>query len=93
MPKKTKYETDVVFGERYKDINTGFEGVCTAVYFYQYGCERALLVAFDEERKDLKELSFDVPGLIHVSTEERLTTEKKGGPGDAGGRRTTPARR
>ena len=90
---KNKYESEAKFGETYRDIATGFEGVCTAVYFYQHGCERALLVSLDHDRKDVKENSFDVPGLVHVETDEQLKSNKTGGPGDIGGTRSTPARR
>ena len=81
---KHKYETDIVLGEKYQDTQTGYEGVATGIHFYQHGCERATLEAFDENRKNIQELSFDAPRLKHIESGKVATTEKTGGPARAG---------
>ena len=39
----TKFRSDVVMGDRYRDPLTGFEGVATGVTFYLHACERVTL--------------------------------------------------
>lgn len=75
---KTKYETDIVLGERYVDKQTGIEGTATAVHFYQYGCERVNLEAVVEGK--IEEYSFDAPRLTHKGTDRQATTTRTGGP-------------
>ena len=75
---KTKYETDIVLGERYVDKQTGIEGTATAVHFYQYGCERVNLEAVVEGK--IEEYAFDAPRLTHKATDRQATTTRTGGP-------------
>jgi hypothetical protein len=42
---KQKYATDVELGKRYRDPQTGIEGVATAVTFYQYAYDAPRRVA------------------------------------------------
>lgn len=76
------YTSDVVMGDVYVDDQTGFEGVATAVSFYQYACERVLLEAYDPERRTVKEIMFDAPRLRHQETSQLVTSTKTGGPRD-----------
>lgn len=91
---KHKYETDIVLGEKYRDTQTGYEGVATGIHFYQHGCERATLEAFDENRKNIQELSFDAPRLQHIDSGKIAETPTPGGPARAGesGARSTGTR-
>jgi hypothetical protein len=85
------YGSDVKLGERYRDPQTGIEGVATSIHFYQYACERVTLemVAKDGE---LKEYTFDAPRLENAATGERARTERTGGPGGDSDRPGNPAR-
>lgn len=78
----TSYKTDIVLGETYKDAQTGYEGVATAICFFQYACERVTIECFDGIRKMVIEQSFDAPRLTHVKTGVRAKTERTGGPHD-----------
>lgn len=89
---KNTYRSDIKLGERYRDDQTGIEGIATAVIFYQHGCERVdveLLV-----NGELKAYSFDAPRLTHVATGVKATTTRTGGPdkGSAALRRGGAAR-
>lgn len=75
-----KYASDIILGERYADDQTGFEGVATAVYFFQHACERVLLEAYDRERKEVKEQAFDAPRLRHIKSGVAATSTRPGGP-------------
>lgn len=79
MSEKTTYETSIVLGQRYEDIQTGIVGVATAITFHQYACER-VMIEYVHPQKGLDELMFDAPRLISVETGERATSEKTGGP-------------
>lgn len=76
--KKNSFESEVVLGKRYRDAQTGIEGVATAIAFFQYGCERVTLEAVIEGK--IEEYSFDTPRCVEVETGVRPTTEKTGGP-------------
>lgn len=75
----TSYDTDIVLGEKYRDEQTGIEGVATAITFHQYACER-VVIEFVHPQKGLEELAFDAPRLTHLESGRRATTEKTGGP-------------
>lgn len=83
----TDYQSDIVLGERYIDQQTGMEGVATAIYFFQYACERVTLETYDAERKEVKEATFDAPRLINMETGKKATTERSGGPSRGEGAR------
>lgn len=72
------YESDVVLGEKYRDDQTGMEGIATVIAFFQHACERVTLEWVDN--KDIKEMTFDSPRLTRVSNEEKVESEKTGGP-------------
>lgn len=77
---KASYETDIRLGERYRDEQTGIEGVATCVSFYQHGCER---VSLEVVRKgEIKTYGFDAPRLKSIVTGQQATTTRTGGPGD-----------
>lgn len=88
-----EYKSDIVLGERYVDEQTGIEGVATTVAFFQYACERTSLEVVVAGK--IEEYTFDAPRLTHVSTGERATSEKTGGPdrGESRMRPVTPTRR
>lgn len=78
MSKKQKYETEIELGKRYRDTQTGIEGVATAITFYQYSCERVCLETVID--KKIEEYYFDTARVVDVETEVRPTTTKTGGP-------------
>lgn len=86
-----EYTSDVILGERYRDTQTGTEGVATSVHFYQYACERITLEVVKNDRS-LEDYSFDAPRLEAVSTGTPLTATKTGGPVRVEGNRKDPVR-
>lgn len=83
---KETYKSDIKLGEKYRDEQTKIEGVATAVYFFQYACERVTLEMVVKE--ELKEYVFDAPRLVHIQSGVQATTEKTGGPSRGEGVRT-----
>lgn len=81
MGKATKYASDIVLGERYRDDQTGYEGVATSVTFFQHACERVCIENYDATRKEVKEAMFDAPRLRHITSGKVAEVEKTGGPG------------
>jgi hypothetical protein len=77
----TNFQSDIVLGETYVDTQTEFEGIATAIYFYQYGCERVQIEAFDKKTKDIRSLSFDAPRLKNKKTGKVAAVTRTGGPG------------
>lgn len=77
----TSYKSDVQLGERYRDEQTGFEGVATTVTFYQHACERVCIETYDAARQEIKEAVFDSPRLVSVKTGKAARTDRTGGPG------------
>lgn len=75
-----RYKTDIKLGERYRDPQTGIEGVATAVTFYQFACERVMIETVVAGK--IEDYGFDAPRLESVKTEKRARTKKPGGPGD-----------
>lgn len=73
------YRSQVVLGERYRDVVSNFEGVATATFFYLHGCERVTLEQWDDKNGQLLELTFDAPRLVHVETQKEVTTTRTGG--------------
>lgn len=91
MP-KTTYKSDIILGERYRDPQTGIEGVATSAHFYQYACERIVL-EFVKPDGELQENTFDAPRLESVKTGKRAEVTKTGGPGSVHERsRPVPSR-
>jgi hypothetical protein len=87
----TNYKSDVQLGERYRDEQTGIEGIATAIYFFQHACERIQIEYVNEKDGELKELTFDAPRLIHVRTQKAARSDRPGGPARSGeGRRPGP---
>lgn len=82
------HKSDIKLGERYRDDQTGYEGVATSIHFYQHACERVLLESFDRERQTVIEVSFDAPRLTHIKSGKTATTTRPGGPERADGRRS-----
>jgi hypothetical protein len=78
----SNFNSDIVLGDEYEDTQTEFRGIATAIYFYQYGCERVNLEAFDKKTKDIRSLTFDAPRLRHVKTGRVATVTRTGGPGN-----------
>lgn len=89
--RKQKFETDIKMGEKYRDEQTGIEGIATSVHFYQHACERVTL-EYVHDQQGLLELTFDAPRLTSVTTGITAVTTKTGGPARAGERRTGSAR-
>lgn len=80
------YRSDLRLGEKYRDETTGIVGHVVAIHFYEHACERATLRFLDQDR-NVQEVTFDAPELVHVTTEVRATSTKAGGPRRAEGRR------
>ena len=75
---KHKYASDITLGEKYRDDQTGVEGVAAAIHFFQHGCERVTLELL--VKGELKEYTFDSPRLRHIATGRLATTTRTGGP-------------
>jgi hypothetical protein len=90
---KTKYQSDVKLGQVYRDEQTGLEGVATAIYFYQFGCERVTIEHYDPLKQVINSTTLDAPRLADVKTGKRAKVERTGGPGNGLEARTEPAAR
>lgn len=89
-----KYRSDVVLGERYRDTQTGIEGVATSLHFYQHACERVTLEAVSVKSGELVEYAFDAPRLVAVKApDEPVRQQRTGGPARPGEVRSVPSRR
>lgn len=89
-----QYRTDIVLGDSYVDLVSGWEGVATAVYFYLNGCARVEIAAKDENGKP-KGFVFDEVQLsrqvntanlgigITAALGEVIVSEQSGGPRDS----------
>lgn len=77
---KKSYKSDIILGEKYKDEQTGFEGVATGVFFYQHACERICLETYDGVNKKVIEFTFDAPRLTSMKTGKKAQVNKTGGP-------------
>lgn len=88
---KTTYKSDVRLGEKYRDDQTGIEGVATSAHFYQHACERITL-EYVKPDGELQEVTFDAPRLASVRTGKTATTTRTGGPARVGEGRAVPSR-
>jgi hypothetical protein len=77
---KVTYKSDIKLGEKYRDDQSGIEGIATAVYFFQHACERVQLERINSLDAKLEELVFDSPRLTHVDSGVKVTTARTGGP-------------
>lgn len=73
------YKSDIKLGEKYRDTDTGFDGVAVAVYFYEHACERVSLKALNGQGEVI-EAVFDALELEDLKTGVRAESEKTGGP-------------
>lgn len=89
---KQSYKTDIKLGDRYRDEQTGIEGVATSVSFFQHACERVCLELL--VKGELKEYIFDSPRLTNIASGERATiaVAATGGPLQPAGRPATGRR-
>ncbi len=72
-------------GERYKDAQTGIEGVATSLHFYQHACERVTLEAVSGKTGELVEYAFDAPRIVAVAAPDMpVRQQRTGGPARAG---------
>lgn len=88
---RQNYKSDVKLGERYRDEQTGIEGVATSAHFYQHACERITL-EYVEPGRGLQEVTFDAPRLTSIRTGITATTTRTGGPARAGEQRAAVTR-
>lgn len=87
------YRSDVVLGKRYRDNQTGLEGVATSLHFYEHACERVTLEGISRDSGGLMEFTFDAPRLVSVDEPKRALAQlKTGGPERATGARTPAGR-
>lgn len=79
----TTFRSELKLGERYRDTNTGFEGTCTVISFFQHGCERLTIKGMNKQG-DVVDYAFDAPEveLVKTSKPVKLLEEKTGGPHD-----------
>lgn len=75
---KHKYTSDIILGQKYRDEQTGIVGTATAIYFFQYGCERTTLELVVAGK--IEDFTFDSPRLTHVETGKRAESTRTGGP-------------
>lgn len=76
------YSSDINLGEEYLDKQSGFKGIATAIYFYQFGCERVNLEVFDKKSSEVKSIAFDAPRLTSTKTGITAKVTRTGGPGN-----------
>ena len=77
----TNYKSDIKLGEKYRDEQTGIEGIATAIYFFQHACERVQLeYVGGTDGVTLKELVFDAPRLTSVKSGKTAQSDRPGGP-------------
>jgi hypothetical protein len=63
----SNYRCNIVLGEKYRDIITGFEGVATSLTFRLHGCERVQLTAMVDKKPG--DYWFEAPGLRRVDND------------------------
>lgn len=66
----TDTATNIKLGDRYRDTDTGFEGIANAVTIYEFRCPRVQLTALVDHKP--AEHWFDEPKLEHVNGSKRL---------------------
>lgn len=83
-----KLKTNLEFGAEYKDKNTQFVGRLTGIYFYEFGCTRATLVAMGNDGH-VVEATFDEQALLDMARGEAQVEPAAvtGGPREAPPRR------
>ncbi len=86
------YRSDLRLGEEYRDKGTGIQGKLIAIAFFEHACERGTLRYLDVQRQ-VQEVSFDAPELVHVVTEQAARQQQTGGPDRGVGARPRPATR
>jgi len=83
----TKIETDINFGEEYRDTVTGFTGKATGIVKHQFGCIRILLQPpIDKDGKVPETQWLDEESIESIKPIEKKT----GGPMPAPKRRPDP---
>ncbi len=58
-----EYQTEIVLGQRYRDVPSGWEGIATGVFFYVNGCTRVNLAGPDKVGQP-KDFVFDEEQLV-----------------------------
>lgn len=86
---KGTFKSDIILGDKYRDEQTGYEGVATSIHFFQHACERVCIESYNAATQEIREIVFDAPRLTHVKTGKTATVEKSGGPARAGETRPT----
>lgn len=88
------YKSDIELGKKYRDDQTGIEGIATAIYFFQHACERVQIEFVNEKDGQLTELTFDAPRLSSMDTGRRAKSDRPGGPARSNeGKRPGPSNR
>jgi hypothetical protein len=87
----TNFRTDIKLGTKYRDDQTGIEGIATSIHFYQYACER-VTIEFIKNDGELQEVTFDAPRLRSLESGLLAKVAKTGGPARAGETRKVASR-
>lgn len=83
---KTKFETTIKLGSKYRDKHGGYEGIAMMVNFHMYACEQVGLERLDKDGKpDIH--FFDADRLKLVTDAGKTPKPTTGGPA-----RSVPAR-
>lgn len=61
------YSSDIVLGNKYRDTQTGLEGIAVTIEFHQHMCQRVVLEVFKND--DLKGWVLDAVRLEPVDAE------------------------
>lgn len=85
-----QYESDIVLGGKYRDRQTGFEGVAVVISFHQHSCER-VVVEGKAEGGDIKAFEFDAVRL--ASLDDKTPAYEKPTTGAYSGRAVSTGRR
>lgn len=65
----TSYESEIEIGGKYRDTQTGWEGVAVIIQFHQYQCEQVALERM--EGGDVKAYFFDAERLELVEAPKK----------------------
>ena len=82
----------IQFGKKYRDKETGIEGIATAITEYEFGCRRVLLERLGKDEHGnviILEFTFDEQRLVAKGKAKA----KKGGPGSTLLGRNLPQKR
>jgi hypothetical protein len=70
MPKKQKYMSKIVLGQRYTDKIHSVSGVASSVTFFKNGCEKVILETYSQTQEKMVFHDFDVVDVVEENAKE-----------------------